>query len=217
MLILAVGIPGRRSLSHPCLFIFISHALVRETFCMLSEKWMGRGMLILARGGGGWRGGSPAPALCHTLFFILISHTLVRETFWMLSKFQLIELGTIRWLKHYHTLSWHLWTHPRCMIIGSSRRKFFDSLLSSTYLPLCNAQLIFQSAMETLIRICRHPPRPDAVCRYQNCSNKAQIYLTDPGRCSLKFGYVHYLLFLSQKKYRLIPFCCSFFYRRPAV
>ncbi|CAH3172288.1 unnamed protein product [Porites lobata] len=37
-----------------------------------------------------------------------------------------------------------------------------------------------QSAIETLIRICRHPPRPDAVCRYQNCSNKAQIYLTDP-------------------------------------
>lgn len=66
--------------------------------------------------------------------------------------------------------------------------------------------------METLIRICRHPPRPDAVCRYQNCSNKAQIYLTDPGRCSLKFGYVHYFLFLSQKKYRLIPFCCGFFF-----
>ena len=41
----------------------------------------------------------------------------------------------------------------------------------------------FQSAIETLIRICRHPPRPDAVCRYLDCPMKSQIYLTDPGRC----------------------------------
>ncbi|XP_078381273.1 uncharacterized protein LOC144664036 isoform X2 [Oculina patagonica] len=36
------------------------------------------------------------------------------------------------------------------------------------------------SALQTLIRICRHPPRPDANCRYSDCSNKPQIYLTDP-------------------------------------
>lgn len=146
-------------------------------FLLFPEKWKERSMLILA-------GGIPGPSpLSHPCLSILFSHALVRETFWMLLKFHLIELGTIRWLKNYHTLSWQFWTHPRCMIIGSSRRKFFDPLLSSTYLPLYNAELIFQSAIETLIRVCRHPPRPDAVCRYQNCSNKAQIYLTDPGRC----------------------------------
>ena len=146
-------------------------------FLLFPEKWKERGMLILA-------GGIPDPSpLWHPCLSILFSHALVGETFWMLLKFQLIELGTIRWLKNYHILSWQFWTRPRCRIIGSSRLKFFDPLLSSTYLPLYNAELIFQSAIETLIRICRHPPRPDAVCRYQNCSNKAQIYLTDPGRC----------------------------------
>ena len=43
--------------------------------------------------------------------------------------------------------------------------------------------IFFQSAIETLIRICRHPPRPDAVCRSAECQ-KSQIYLTDTGGCS---------------------------------
>ena len=47
-----------------------------------------------------------------------------------------------------------------------------------------NLSLSFQSAIQTLIRICRHPPRPDVICRYPDCPNKTQIYLTDPGRCA---------------------------------
>lgn len=43
-----------------------------------------------------------------------------------------------------------------------------------------NLSLSFQSAIQTLIRICRHPPRPDVICRYPDCPNKTQIYLTDP-------------------------------------
>jgi len=43
--------------------------------------------------------------------------------------------------------------------------------------------LLFQSALQTLISLCRNPPRPDAVCRYSDCPYKAQIYLTDPGKC----------------------------------
>lgn len=162
-----------------------------------------------------WEGGGGIPGprpLSHPCLFILFSYTSVRETFWMLLKFQLIELWTIRWLKNYHTLSWQFWTRPRCRIIGSSRLKFFDPLLSSTYLPLYNAELIFQSAIETLIRICRHPPRPDAVCRYQNCSNKAQIYLTDPGRCSLKFGYfITFCFFQNNKSIDKFHFAVVFF------
>ncbi|XP_067046074.1 E3 ubiquitin-protein ligase TTC3-like isoform X3 [Acropora muricata] len=37
-----------------------------------------------------------------------------------------------------------------------------------------------KSEIETLIRKCRHPPPPDAVCRYPDCLNKLQIYQTDP-------------------------------------
>lgn len=34
--------------------------------------------------------------------------------------------------------------------------------------------------IETLIRECRNPPRPDAVCRYPDCASKSHIYLSDP-------------------------------------
>ena len=158
-----------------------------------------RGHAYNSGGGGEFLAPSSYPVITAPAVYLVFA--LVQVTFWMFSKFQLIESGTIRWLKNYYTLSWQFRTHPGCMIIDSSRCKFFDPLLSSTYyLPLYNADLIFQSEIETLIRICRHPPRPDAVCRYQNCSNKAQIYLTDPGKCSLKFRYFYYFLFLSQKQ-----------------
>ena len=58
--------------------------------------------------------------------------------------------------------------------------KYFVSIL----LLVCGMFMFFQSAIETLIRICRHPPRPDAVCRSAECQNKSQIYLTDTGGCS---------------------------------
>ena len=45
--------------------------------------------------------------------------------------------------------------------------------------------LSFQSEIEALIRKCRHPPLPDAVCRYPDCLNKLQIYQTDPGKVFL--------------------------------
>ena len=44
----------------------------------------------------------------------------------------------------------------------------------------------FQIEIETLIRECRNPPRPDAVCRYPDCASKSHIYLSDPGMGSFQ-------------------------------
>ncbi|KXJ25685.1 E3 ubiquitin-protein ligase TTC3 [Exaiptasia diaphana] len=35
-------------------------------------------------------------------------------------------------------------------------------------------------AFKTIIALCQHPPRPDAICRFIDCQGRSAIYLTDP-------------------------------------
>lgn len=39
---------------------------------------------------------------------------------------------------------------------------------------------LFKGVLEEAIDLCKFPPPPNAICRYEKCLGKVEIYFTDP-------------------------------------